>query len=57
MRRRQLCAHELEGSLNHLTGRLDAVYGGERFTVEATPRRGSGRLRDNTPRNARRSSG
>ena len=36
----------LEGSLNHLTARLDALYGGERFTVEAAPGRGSGRLRD-----------
>ncbi len=31
----------LEGSLNHLTARLDALYAGERFTVEATPPRTS----------------
>ena len=31
-------ALDLEGSLNHLAGRLDALYTGHRFTVEATPR-------------------
>lgn len=31
----------LEGSLNHLTARLDVVYGDRRFTVEAAPRRSS----------------
>ena len=29
----------LEGSLNHLTARLDALYGEDRFSVEATPPR------------------
>ncbi len=31
----------LEGSLNHLTARLDAIYGERRFTVEAAPARSS----------------
>ena len=31
----------LEGSLNHLTARLDVVYGDRRFTVEAAPGRSS----------------
>ena len=31
----------LEGSLNHLTARLDALYGEDRFSVEATPPRAS----------------
>ena len=29
----------LEGSLNHLTARLDAIYGEDHFSVEATPPR------------------
>ena len=29
----------LEGSLNHLTARLDALYGEHRFTVESAPQR------------------
>ena len=29
----------IEGSLNHLTARLDALYGEDRFSVEATPPR------------------
>ncbi len=31
----------LEGSLNHLTARLDALYGNDRFTIEAAPPRAS----------------
>jgi len=31
-------ALDLEGSLNHLAGRLDALYPSHRFTVEAAPR-------------------
>ena len=32
-------ALEIEGSLNHLSARLDAIYPGGRFTVEADPQR------------------
>ncbi len=32
----------LEGSLNHLTARLDAIYGDRTYTVEATPPRTTG---------------
>ncbi len=37
----------LEGSLNHLTARLDALYSTDRFTIEAAPARAS-----KTPRHA-----